>query len=168
MLIRLLLLSVLTSLSVSGWGQKNEETEGIPAMSETFEFYSVFELKDGKYTYKETHKVWTPTFLRTNPKKSEIILPGIGNEQKCFYTLETCSFVEDENVIQVVIVPIECIAVGGESEKRDLRIHYIRKKRKIEYIFSLDITGTSSRILMHNYSYQKLTELITNREIRFQ
>lgn len=111
--------------------------------------------------------MWTPTFLRTNPEKNEIYLPGIGNQQKCSYTPEVCTYVKYDNVTQAVFLPIECLVPGGESEKRYLRIHYIHRQFKTDYIFSLDVPGTSDKILFHNYNNQKLTDLILSRVIRF-
>ncbi len=167
MLSRPAILLIIISLSLPSWAQKKNQPEGVPVISNNYEFCSIFELKDGEYVLKKTFDVYTPTFLRTNPKDNEIFLPGIGNEQKCVYTQESSSFVTYDNVTQAVTLVIECLSPGGEAEDRILRIHYIRKKRKIEYIFSLDVPGASDKILYHNFDDHKLAELIISRVIRF-
>ncbi len=169
MLIRSLLITVLILSSIAGWTQKKNQPRGVPLIFEDYEFASVFKLDGTEYVLINTFDLGTHAFLKTNPKRNEIYLPGLGsgNEQKCSYNQELITYVTYDNITQAASFTIDCLAPGGYSEKRNIRIHYIRQNGSIDYVFSLDVPGSTDKTLYHSFNDQKLNDLILGRVIRF-
>jgi len=169
---RILIIGLFFLFSVQVYAQKKKKkdknVDKVPSISQSYERFSLFAHVEDGYLHQETSNVFMETFLDIKPKESKVLLPGLGDRQSCTYSLSDCNFVEYEDDLQLIILPIECGIEGEAPDKRIMRIHLIKSSRKTEYIFSLSYLEAKDLVLFHNYSDQDLGKLLTKKSIRFE
>jgi len=148
---------------------KGEKLENkIPSINQKYLRFSLFAFDGTSYLHRETNNVWMETFLEIRSDVSLVLLPGLGDRQSCSYKLPDCSFIENEEGLQLIIVPIECGKEGEPSDKRTMRIHIVKNNRKTDFIFSLSYLEEKDLVLFHNYSDIELGKFLITKYIRFE
>jgi hypothetical protein len=164
----------LFTLPILAQKNKKERNKGdkieneIPSIKQKYLRFSLFAFDGTSYLHRETNNVWMETFLEIRSDVSIVLLPGLGDRQSCSYRLEECSFIENEEGLQLIVLPIECGKDGEPMDKRIMRIHLVKNNRNTDYIFSLSYMEEKDLVLFHNYSDMELGKYLTNKAIRFQ
>lgn len=165
---RILLIFALVLIVTPLFGQKGKKKDKVPNLHINYTRFSLFAFQDGSYVHKQTTDVWAETVLDVKSKTRTVSLPGLGTPQHCTYSDEDCEFIEGENGLMAINIPIDCTALAGETERKYLRIYYAHNGPKIDYLFSLRLEGANDLILFHNYSDQDLGKLLAKNQIRFE